>query len=90
MSFPTKYSSFERDLAKYGSASVSLGYVTSPVGALFVKVKIEDKLEMALIDCGSSVNLVSDTIYTQLREPSQIRMFDKNIIAANNGKMPVE
>ena len=90
MSFQTKYSSFERDLAKNGSASFSLGYVTSPVQALFATVKTKDKLEMALIDCGGIVNLVSDTIYTQLRESRQIRMFDKNIITANNGKMPVE
>ena len=37
----------------------------------------------------SSVNIISDTLYKQLGEPSQNRMCNKNIIAANNGKMPV-
>ena len=45
---------------------------------------------MALIDSGSSVNLLSETLYQQLGEPSQIRVCNKNIIAANNGKMPVK
>ena len=44
---------------------------------------------MALIDSGNSVNIISDTLYKQLWEPSQIRMCNKNIIAANNGKMPI-
>ena len=44
---------------------------------------------MALIDSGSSVNIISDTFCKQLGEPSQIRMCNKNIIAANNGKMLV-
>ena len=61
----------------------------SPVEALFAKKMIKDKLIMALIDCGSSVNNISNTLYKQLGEPSQIRMCYKNIIAANNGKMPV-
>ena len=42
---------------------------------------------MALIDSGSSVNIISDTLYKQLGEQSQIRMCNKNIIAANNWKM---
>ena len=42
---------------------------------------------MALIDSRSSVNTISDTLYKQLGERSQIRMCNKNIIAANNGKM---
>ena len=44
---------------------------------------------MALIDSGNSVNIISDTLYKQLGEPCQIKMCNKNIIAANNGKMPV-
>ena len=50
---------------------------------------IKDILIMALIDGGSSVNLISDTLYKQLRKPSQIIMCKKNIIAANNGKMHI-
>ena len=42
---------------------------------------------MALIDSGSSVNIISDTLYKLLRGPSQIRMCNKNIIAANNGEI---
>ena len=52
----------------------------------FAKIMIKDILMMALIDVGSSVNLISDTLYRQLREPSQIK---KNIIAANNGKIHI-
>ena len=44
---------------------------------------------MDLIDSGSSVNIIRDTLYKQLGEPSQIRNCNKNIIAANNGKMPI-
>ena len=44
---------------------------------------------MALIDSGSSVNIISDTLYKQLGEPSQIRMCNKYKIAANNGKMRI-
>ena len=60
-----------------------------PVEALFAKIMIEDKLIKALIDSGSSVNLISDTLDKQLGEPSQIIMCNKNIIAANNYKMAV-
>ena len=35
------------------------------------------------------VKIISDTLYKQLGEPSQIRMCNENIMAANNGKMPV-
>ena len=90
----TKLSLFKRELAVNGRASFSAGYVktlrggNSPVEALFAKIMIKDKLIMALIDSRSSVNIISDTLYNQLREPSQIRMCNKKIIAANNGKMP--
>ena len=50
---------------------------------------MKDKLIMAIIDSGSSVNIISDTLYKQLGEQSQIRTCNKNIIAANNGKMPI-
>ena len=50
---------------------------------------IKAKLIVALIDSGSSVYIISDTLYKQLREASQIRMCNKIIIAANNGKMPI-
>ena len=50
---------------------------------------IKYKLIMALIDSRSSVNIISDTLYKQLREPSQIRMCNKNILAANNGKTTI-
>ena len=43
---------------------------------------------MALID--SIVKLLSDTLYQQLGEPSQIRVCNKNIIAANNRKILVK
>ena len=39
---------------------------------------------------GSSLNILSDTLYQQLGELSQIRVGNKKIIAANNGKMPVK
>ena len=91
----TKLSVFKRELAGNGSALFSAGYVktlrggNSPVEALFAKIMIKDKFIMALIDSGSSVNIISDTFYKQLGEPSQIRMCSKNKIAANNGKMPI-
>ena len=94
-SLQTILSVFKRELAGNGRASFSAGYVktlrrgNSPVEALFAKILIKDKLIMALIDSGSSVNIISDTLYKQLGEPSQIRMCNKNIIAATNAKMPV-
>ena len=45
---------------------------------------------MGLFDSGSSVNLLSDTLLKQLGEPSQIRVCNKNKIAANKVKMPVK
>ena len=51
---------------------------------------IKDKQIKALIDSGSSVNLLSDTIYQQLGDTGQIRVCSKNMIAANNGKRPVK
>ena len=94
-SLQTKLSVFKPELAGNGRASFSACYVktlrggNSPVEALFAKIMIKNKLIMALIDSGSSVNIISDTLYKQLGEPSQIRMCNKNIIAANNGKMPI-
>ena len=94
-SLQTKLSVFKRELAGNGRASFSTCYVkilrgvNSPVEALFAKIMIEDKLITALIDSGSGVNIISDTLYTQLGEQSQIRMCNKNLIAANNGKMPI-
>ena len=94
-SLQTKLSVFKRELAGNGRASFSAGYVKTlrggnrPVEALFAKIMIKGKLIMALIDSGSSVDFISDTLYKQLGEPSQIRMCNKNIIAANNGKMPI-
>ena len=94
-SLQTKLFVFKRELAGNGRASLSACYVktlrggNSPVEALFAKIKIKNKFIMALIDSGSSVNIISDTLYKQLGEPSQIRMCNKNIIAANNGKMPI-
>ena len=40
--------------------------------ALFTKIMIKDKQLMTLIGSGSPVNLLSDTLYQQLGEPSQI------------------
>ena len=94
-SLQTKLSVFKRELAGNGRASFSACYVRTlrggnrPVEALFVKKMIKDKLIMALIDSGNSVNIIRDTLYKQFGEPSQIRMCNKNIIAANNGKMPI-
>ena len=45
---------------------------------------------MAFIDSGRSVNLLNNILYQQLGAPSQIRRCNKNLIAANNGKMPVK
>ena len=95
-SFQTKLPVFKREIAEDGRVSFSASYVktlpgrNSPVEALFAKTMIKDKLIKALIDSGSSVNLLSDTIYQQLGETSQIRVCNKNIIADNNGKMPVK
>ena len=94
-SLQKKLSVFKRELAGNGRASFSACSVkivrggNSPVEALFAKIMIKDKLIMALIDSGSIVNIMSDTLYKQLGEPSQIRMCKKNILAANNGKMPI-
>ena len=90
-----KLSVFKGELAGNGRASLSAGCVktlrggNSPVEALFAKTMIKDKSIMALIDSGSSVNIIKDTLYKQLGEPSQIRMCNKNIIAANNEKMSI-
>ena len=94
-SLQTKLSVFKRELAGNGRASFAACYVktlrgaNSPLEALFAKIMIKNKLIMALIDSGSSVDIISDTLYKQLGEPSQIRMCNKNIKAANNGKMPI-
>ena len=94
-SLQTKLSVFKRELAGNGRASFSACYVktlrggNSPVEALFAKIMLKYKLIMALIDSRSSVNIISDTLYKQLGEPSQIRMCNKNIIAAKKGKMPI-
>ena len=45
---------------------------------------------MAVIDVGRSVNILNDSLYQQLGESSQIRLFNKNIIAANNEEKPVK
>ena len=95
-SFQTKLPLFKRALAEDGRASISASYVKSlrgekiPMEALFAKIMIKDKLVMALTDSGRSVILLSDTFYQQLREPSQIRVCDKKIIAANNGNAPAK
>ena len=87
---------FKRELAEIGRALFSASYVkislggNSPVEALITKIMIKYKQIKALVDCGSSVNLLSDTLYQQLGEPSQIRVCNKNKIAVNNGKMPVK
>ena len=94
-SFETKLPVSKRELAEYGRASFSAGYVktlrggNSPVEALFGKIMTKDKLIMALIGSGTSINLLKDIPYQQLGELSQIRVCNKNIIAANKGKMPV-
>ena len=62
----------------------------SPVEALFAKITIKDKLILAMIESGSSVNLLNDTLYQQQGEQSQIRVCIKNVITANNGKMRVK
>ena len=45
---------------------------------------------MALIDSGSGVNLLSNTSYQQLGKLNHIRVYNKNIKAANIGKIPVK
>ena len=58
----------------------------SPVEALFAKLMIKYELIMALIDSGSSINLVSGPIYQPLGELSYIRVCNKNIVAVDNEK----
>ena len=83
----------KRELAEDGRASISARYVktwcggNSSVEAWFAKIVIKHKIILALTDRGSSVNLLSDTLYHQLGEPNQIRVCSKNKITANNGKM---
>ena len=73
----TKLPVFKQELAEDGGASFSASYVktlrgkNSPVEALFAKLIIKDQLLMALIDSGSIVNLLSETLYQQLGEASQ-------------------
>ena len=43
-----------------------------------------------MIDSGRSLNLLSDSFYQHLGEPSQIRVRNENIMAANNEKLPVK
>ena len=94
-SLQMKLSVFKREPVGNRRASFSAEYVkflrggNGPVEALFANKMIKDKLIMALVDSGSSVNIISDTLFTQLGEPSQIRMCNKNLIAANNGKKPI-
>ena len=82
-SFQTKLPVFKRELAKDDRASFSASYVkTLPGGnrsleTLFDKIMIQDQLIMTLIDSGSIVNLLSDTLCQQLREPNQIRVCKK-------------
>ena len=89
-SFQTKLPVFKRELAENGRASFSASYGNRPVEALLAKIMIKDKLIKTVIDSGSSVNLLSVTLYQQLGELSQTRVCNKNIIAANNEKMPVK
>ena len=49
----------------------------SPGEAFFAKLMIKDKLIMALVDSGSSNILLSETLYQQLGETSQIRVNKK-------------
>ena len=78
-SFQTKLPVFERKLAEDVGASISASYVkilrggSSPVEASFAKIMIKDKLIMALVDIGRSVDPLSKTLYQQLAEPSQTR-----------------
>ena len=87
---------FKRELAKDGRAAFSASYGkflrggNNPVEALSAKIMIQDKQIMALIDRGSSVNLLSDTLYQQVGELSQIKACNKNLTAANYGKIPVK
>ena len=82
-SFQPKLPVFKRALAEDGKASFSASYVknlrdeNSPVEALLAKLNIQDRLKIALIDGGSSVNLLSELVYQQLRELSQIRVCNK-------------
>ena len=95
-SFQTKLPVFKRELAEDSRASFSAIYVkivrggNSPLEALIAKILIKDILIMVLIDRGRSVNILSDTLYQQLGEMSQIRVCNKKIIAASNGKVPVK
>ena len=65
-------------MAEDYKASFSAGYVkilrqgNIPVEAFFAKIKIKDKLIMAIIKSGSSVDLISTTLYMRPGEPSQI------------------
>ena len=65
----TKMSVFKRELVDNGE---TLRGGISPLEKVFEKIMINYKLIVALIDSGKSV-LVSDTLYKQLGEPSQIR-----------------
>ena len=71
-SLQRKLSVFKRELAGNDRASFSACYVktlrggNNPMEALFAKIMIKDKLIMALIDSGSNVNIISDTLYKQL------------------------
>ena len=85
-SFQTKLPVFKRAFSASYIKTLCGG--NSPVEALLAKIMIKDQLIMALFD--SSVNLLSDTLYQQLGEPSQIRVCNKNIIAANNRKILVK
>ena len=95
-SFQTKFPVFKQELAEDGRASFSASNVktlrggNSPVEALFAKLMIKDKMIKTLTDSGSSVNLLSDTLYQKLGETSQIRVCNKDLIDINNGKMPVK
>ena len=58
-----------------------------PLEALSAQIMIKDKLLMGLTGGGKVLIFSCGTIYQQLREPSQIRVCNKNILASYNGKM---
>ena len=94
--FQTNLLVFQQELAQDDRASFSAGYVktlrggNNPVEALTARTMIQNILIMALIDSEKSVDLLSDALYQKLGEPNQIRVCNKILMIADNGKVPVK
>ena len=83
-SFQNRLSVFELKPAENGRPSFSTSKVVfSGRNSTVEKWTEKKRIIIVLLDSGGSINLISDKVYKQLGDLSQIRMSDKIVIAAN-------